>query len=290
MGTDRTTGFGRKLRTARERRGVSLRDIANKTKISVSVLEALERDDFSRLPGGIFGRAFVRSYAVEVGLDPDETIEEFLAQFPRDASVSAGHPRSEQVEDGEALEADRRMATTFMRLIGISAVLVGFLLYFASGLRRSPAPAPEEAPVAPVAQQPAVQQATAPAVATPDASAAGDPAAAPTREASSSDAVPATTAAAPASAPAGRLTIELVATEACWVSATADGNKVVEQLLQAGDTRRFDVQHEAVVTAGNAGALSITLNGAAAKPLGKAGQVVTARLNPSNYKDYLPRP
>src|SRR3979490_2472817 len=111
MAVDRTSSdFGGKRREARERRGVSLRQIANATKIAVSVLEALERNDISRLPGGIFGRAFVRSYAVEVGLDPEETIQDFIAQFPAD-SVTAGHPTSAHVEDHEAHESDRRMAT-----------------------------------------------------------------------------------------------------------------------------------------------------------------------------------
>src|SRR5438067_10644777 len=90
MSADRPIDFGSRLREARERKGVSLRAIADATKISVAVLEALERNDVSRLPGGIFSRAFVRSYAIEVGLDPDTTIQEFVAQFPHD-SVTAGH-------------------------------------------------------------------------------------------------------------------------------------------------------------------------------------------------------
>src|SRR5256885_12045083 len=94
MAADRSPGgFGAKLGEARERKAVSLRQIANKTKISVAALEALERNDVSRLPGGIFSRAFVRSYASEVGLDPETTIQEFIAQFPHD-SVTAGHPTS----------------------------------------------------------------------------------------------------------------------------------------------------------------------------------------------------
>src|SRR5579872_6657525 len=104
MAPDRVVGdFGRKLRDARERRGVPLRQIANATKISVSVLEALERNDISRLPGGIFGRAFVRSYAIEVGLDPDDIIQQFMGQFPHD-SVTIGHRAAEPVEDNEAIE------------------------------------------------------------------------------------------------------------------------------------------------------------------------------------------
>ena len=99
MPADRSVGdFGGKLRDARERRGISLRQIANATKISIAALEALERNDISRLPGGIFSRAFVRSYAVEVGLDPETTIQEFIAQFPND-SVTAGHPTSDRGED-----------------------------------------------------------------------------------------------------------------------------------------------------------------------------------------------
>src|SRR5438132_2101777 len=112
MTTNRPAGdFGTKLRAARERRGMSLRQIANATKISVSALEALERNDISRLPGGIFSRAFVRSYAVEVGLDPEATIQDFIEQFPHD-SVTAGHPTTTQVEDHDAVESDRRMAST----------------------------------------------------------------------------------------------------------------------------------------------------------------------------------
>src|ERR1043166_6678588 len=101
--------FGARLRDARERRGISLRQIANATKISVAVLEALERNDISRLPGGIFGRAFVRSYATEVGLDPEETIRDFIGQFPQD-SVTAGHPASHRTEDHGAGDGDQRRA------------------------------------------------------------------------------------------------------------------------------------------------------------------------------------
>ncbi len=85
--------FGIKMRRLREERGVSLRQIADVTRISVSVLEALERNDMSRLPGGIYSRAFVRSYAIEVGLDPEETVRDFLSQFPHD-SVIAGSPHA----------------------------------------------------------------------------------------------------------------------------------------------------------------------------------------------------
>ena len=90
--------FGSRMRQVREQRGISLRQIAEATKISVSALEALERNDISRLPGGIFSRAFVRSYAAEIGVDPEQTVREFLSQFPHD-SVTAGSPHV-LVDDG----------------------------------------------------------------------------------------------------------------------------------------------------------------------------------------------
>src|ERR1700730_1296541 len=94
MAVDRTPGdFGSRLRDARERRGMSLRHIANATKITVAALDALERNDISRLPGGIFSRAFVRSYAIEVGLNPDEAIRDFIAQFPSETVPARLQPR-----------------------------------------------------------------------------------------------------------------------------------------------------------------------------------------------------
>src|SRR5215470_10347904 len=121
MAAERKGDFGSKLRAARERRGVSLRQIADRTKISVAVLDALERNDNSRLPGGIFSRAFVRSYAVEVGLDPDAAVEEYIAQFPQDGHVT--NTRAEQDEANERFESDRRMASSVLWIVVVSIPL-----------------------------------------------------------------------------------------------------------------------------------------------------------------------
>jgi cytoskeletal protein RodZ len=74
--------FGPRLRQERERRQISLASIATNTKISQSLLEALERDDVSRWPSGIFRRSFIRSYAQAIGLDGDEIVREFAERFP----------------------------------------------------------------------------------------------------------------------------------------------------------------------------------------------------------------
>jgi transcriptional regulator with XRE-family HTH domain len=77
---DDTTTLGAYLRAERERRGLALRTISENTKVSLPLLEGLESDDISRWPGGIFRRAFVRSYAESVGLDPDDVFRRFERQ------------------------------------------------------------------------------------------------------------------------------------------------------------------------------------------------------------------
>jgi len=81
--------FGDRLRKQRELRGIHLAAIAEDTKISVGLLDALEHNDLSHWPTGIFRRSFVRSYARAVGLDPEVTIREFLESYPDPASDAA---------------------------------------------------------------------------------------------------------------------------------------------------------------------------------------------------------
>jgi transcriptional regulator with XRE-family HTH domain len=77
-----TGEFGPRLRRERERRKISLESISANTKVSISLFHALERDDVSRWPCGIFRRSFVRSYAEALGLDADEIVREFVERFP----------------------------------------------------------------------------------------------------------------------------------------------------------------------------------------------------------------
>ena len=73
----------------------------------------------------------------------------------------------------------------------------------------------------------------------------------------------------------------------CWVSVTADQGKALASLLQAGEQRTIDAEREIVLRIGDASALSVRINGVEAKPLGGEGEVVTTRLNLTNFKDYL---
>lgn len=79
--------FGARLRQRREEQGIALVTIAEGTKIKLSLLDGLERDDVSHWPPGIFRRAYIRAYAQASGLDPDVAVREFLDAHPEPADA-----------------------------------------------------------------------------------------------------------------------------------------------------------------------------------------------------------
>lgn len=89
--------FGATLRWERERRGITLDAIAERTKVSARLFASLEQNDLSSWPGGIFRRAFIRGYAEAVGLDPDKILREFFKLFPSDEPAAP-----------KTIEADRK--------------------------------------------------------------------------------------------------------------------------------------------------------------------------------------
>lgn len=90
------TTLGTWLRRERERRGVTLTDISDQTKLSVPLLKGLEADDLSRWPGGIFRRAFARSYAAAIGVDPDLVVRRVEEEHPTGDVVPAVAPVAPQ--------------------------------------------------------------------------------------------------------------------------------------------------------------------------------------------------
>jgi transcriptional regulator with XRE-family HTH domain len=75
--------FGPNLGRIREQRGISLEQLADRTNVDADLWAALERNDFSRWPSGIFARAFIREYARAIGIDAESTVDEFCRHFPQ---------------------------------------------------------------------------------------------------------------------------------------------------------------------------------------------------------------
>ena len=121
---DAQRDFGERMKRLREQRGISLRDIADRTKLSVRTLEALERNDISLLPGGIYSRGLVRAYAEHIGADPEAAVQEFVARFP-DASVTTGNPYvTEEVNTDPPSQLARRLVIAAAIIMPI-ALIVG---------------------------------------------------------------------------------------------------------------------------------------------------------------------
>jgi hypothetical protein len=107
--------FGARLRRQRERQQIELTFIAEKTKINLSLLEGLERDDVSQWPTGIFRRSFVRDYARIIGLEPDPVVREFLELHP-------DHVREIVTEPGLHVDVGSRHPPIRLRYLIASAI------------------------------------------------------------------------------------------------------------------------------------------------------------------------
>src|SRR5438876_624659 len=117
---------GTQLRQARETRGIPLAQLNARTKISPRSLRAIERNEFDRLPGGVFTRGFLRAYAREVGLDPEEIVRQYVAEYETPDLSSAGQPETEEHRREPIVRRrsapDRRSATTVERAITVEQV------------------------------------------------------------------------------------------------------------------------------------------------------------------------
>jgi transcriptional regulator with XRE-family HTH domain len=120
------------LRHERERRGVTLKHIADQTKVAVPLLEGLEAGDLSRWPGGIYRRAFVKSYAAALGLDTEGVLQRFEAEHPAETDepippaalpAAVAHASGPAVMVARSAPSAPRMAGQRARLLGTAADL-----------------------------------------------------------------------------------------------------------------------------------------------------------------------
>jgi cytoskeletal protein RodZ len=256
--------LGARLKQARAAKGLSLGEIAATTKIAPAALEALERGDYSRLPGGIYSRAFIRAYAAEVGLEPEAAVRDFIADLSiqeREAARIRIRP-AVSADDRAFLERQQRAMRAF-RLGAIvlaltAAALAGWLIWGYASDRGAgdPASAPPAAPARPPITPPP------PADPQPPRPEAPPPVA---RE---------------------RLTVAFEVTGACWVQVTADGLVVLSRLMQSGERETITADRDLVLDVGNAGVFSWSINGRPAQSLGREGrrrQITVTRENAQTF-------
>lgn len=260
-----TGSVGARLKQVRESKRVTLRQIANTTRIAVSALDAIERDDIRKLPGGIFGRSFVRAYAGELKLDVEQTVTDFFAQFPEPVDAFATPMGDVSTDSWQS-----RLPTGMLRgaMLAIPALALGAWMLVGSRVASPQRDAPLAAERIPAAR-PDVRP---PAAASPVSDVVPAGGALP-------DAPPPTTASA--------LTLHLTARAECWVSITADGREVVSRLMGIGEEEAVRAASELRIKVGDASAVGLRLNGSPVRSLGGAGQVVSLRIDATNLAGLL---
>jgi cytoskeletal protein RodZ len=247
--------FGDWLRRQREVREISLRDIADRTKISFRYLEAMEADRFDLLPAPVFAKGFLREYARYVGLSPDDVVNHYLSEHhpeelagdPKEdaAGKVAVRPRQKPLDSGPPPMRRNWSGGLLLGLAGlVLLVLVALAAWFADRRhddRRDPRQAPPMTALAPV-----------PAGAQP--------------------AVPARPSPPPPTAP---IQVSLDFAKDCWVEAVIDGGKHrFSELRVQGESLPLEAEKSISLTLGNAGAVDIQVNGYPLPLNKKEGDVV----------------
>jgi cytoskeleton protein RodZ len=298
------SSFGENLRREREMRGVTLEEIAAATKISVRFLECVENQEFSKLPGGIFTRSFIRSYGRYLGLDEEALLAEYQhaagAAEEQDVSRLPGlRPRS----------ADPKRSRTAQFVVPLVAVLLlaaGYAVWRHSrpGPLPSPGPVTAAEPPKPVASPAtATAPAAAPSAANLANASSSNPGATAIPASSSGVAASANSSAGPAAAGStptapssasnavpdqSGLTLQIAATERSWVTVSADGQTVFQSMLHPNDVKTFHATKDLDVLTGNAQGIILTLNGQTLKPLGQEGEVKSVHLTRKSLSQPAP--
>ncbi len=106
------SSFGEELRRERELRQISLREISEATKISLRYLDALERNDFRHLPGGVFNKGFVRAFSQFIGVDPEVMVNAYLLELKSQENRNPGGKEGAATRQGGSASAEISLGAT----------------------------------------------------------------------------------------------------------------------------------------------------------------------------------
>jgi len=247
----KTMAFWEELKRAREAAGLSLGELAERTKIRPHILGAIERGDWTSVGARFYARAFLRTYAAQVGLPPDRIVEQYDAIFAPPPPPQAAPPPS---------TVSFLTALNWSRLAPVGMIAVAGLLlsvaFSASRTNRGVAIPPEAEP-GPLGTSGAGEAAIA------QSPTDGQP----------ERVIP--------------LRLEVTPTRTLWVDGTADGARVVYKLLEPHENVVLAAEHEIRVRIGDAAALEYSINGERGRSLGESGEARTIRLTPDNYREFV---
>ncbi len=252
---------------------MSIEKIALDTKIGARLLEAIEAEQFEKLPGGVFRRSFVLQYARALGVDPDEIAAELkqLSQFD-DIQVTPAPTTTPVHEEPGGFTFPLRTdlsgvgGSTLGSLIAAVGVMMACALIYSWW--QTPRQTTQTSRVTIAADRPA------PKPVAPSAVPATAPAPVPE----------APVATAPVQTDLSAVRVGLSADEKTWISISSDGKNVFANALQPHETKTISASAKVRLLIGNAGGLEISLNGKPIGPVGPRGQVRIVELTPAGFQ------
>jgi cytoskeleton protein RodZ len=304
------SAVGAYLRNLREQQGISLEELSRSTRVLHHYLVALETDDLASLPAPVFTKGFIRAYCQVLGVSSDEAIALYdlqAGQSREPTGSPAVPPPPAPDHHARAATSERRagrgrgaVLISFVLLVVLGAALFAVTLALQSGREevdgREPvnvtAP-PQPEPIPTSAAEPAESAPAQPPVAAeplkrppstqPSAGASERPAAAPSVIAPSVSApVPASSSTAQSVVSPYRLVART--TETTWIRVRTEDGRTSEETIPANEVREWVSNGPFVLTIGNAGGVSLELNGRPIPRLGSSGAVITRLVLPPDIR------
>lgn len=253
----RTLDPATRLRIAREEKGLSHRQLAEATKLSVRAIELLESDRIGELPEGIYRRAIVKSVAREVGLSADQLLADFTERHPDALSRPVA-----------AVVAQQKSTSSFQQILAMASAVLPIaagVLYVALPWRE-----PHRAAVIPPSSIELEQRRVEPVRA---------------------EILPIGGFAEPVT-PASRpvpVVVTLTISSRTELRVLADGSEILGRVMEPGETVPIELGREIWLLGDSATAVQFSINGQAGRLLGEPGDVLSARIGRDDYQDFLVR-
>jgi cytoskeletal protein RodZ len=256
--------FGEQLRLAREARGITLREISEQTRISTRYLEAIESDDYKRLPGGIFNKSFIKAYAKYIGFDEKEALEAY-ARTARDQGTSPDDVVSTPYQPRVYTDGNSRspLVTLLLTILILAILSLGVYAAMHWYQRREGVTSNDDSTPSQASGQPAQ---TVPA---------------------NASTTPANTNAAPGTSnPAASFTVQIKARgESVWTRSKVDDGVSSELMLQADEIREFKPAQRVsiLLSRSKLNALDVSINNRTVKvtpePRGNLAEIIITKEN-----------
>ena len=243
------------LREEREKQNLTIKDVERDTSIRSLYIASIEKGEYDVLPGEVYLKGFIKSYAAYLKLDGAAALKQYYAEKMPAATATVDPLSVETSEVPSPVAADTYMKNDFRdrveksrktQKIVAGVVAAGVILggaYWAFG-SDAPEPASKTTAAKPAVTAPAVNKAAAPA---------------------------------PVEKKYEDVEVNATFSDKCWTKIVADDKTIFEGTVKSGDTLSWKAKKELIITAGNAGAVEVTHNGKSIGSLGSVGDVVTKK-------------